>query len=487
MNRVKGSQKINFFKSFVGFSMSSWVSALLSLISTPIITRVFSTEEYGKIALFISIVNIILNFAYLGVDQAFARFYNEPLGNNNKKSMMGVCLAIVGVLTTIISFAICLYYKKFSVIIIGYETLLISVCIVLSVVANVVFRFFNLSVRMEKNIILFNIQTIVMTVINNISYVFVAIYIARAEYAIALRTILTFLFATFFFFYSGRKILSFKADYSKSVIADLLFYALPVCPAAVLFAANSSVGQILMKRYVDYEAIGIYSNAVTISSILGIIKSGINNYWIPYVFENYKTNQKQIMKMHHMISLIMVMSALGIVFFQDLIYSLLVGKNFWDSKQLFPLLLISSVCYTISETLGIGIQLSKNTLLNIPVYLVSIVVNVGLCYLLLPEIGVLGAALATAFSGVAMLILKAFLGERRYRCSDNYTKLIIALGVLVCTAFIHIFVYKYYIKYFIYLFAMFVVMLVYRDEIKMITELFFDIISKFRNDKEIKE
>lgn len=473
------SSRLFFLKGFVGFSISSWISSVLSLFSVPIITRVFSTAELGKINIFISIVNLFLNFSYMGIDQAFARFYYEPLGKNDPKSFMGVCLTMAGIIAFIVMLGILVFYKTLSVTIIGYVSFVIPVAVILSIISNMLLRFFNLAARMEKNVVLYNIQAVSITVISNVSYVAVAIYKPSAESAIVFRTALLFSAAIIFLVYKANKVLSFRMDLSKKVVRDVLLYALPICPATILAVSNSSIGQILMKHYVNYSAIGIYSNATTVASIITILQHGINNYWGPYVYENYKTKQPQIEKMHHMIAFAMIMFGLAIIIGQDLIYFLLIGENFWASKQLFPLLIISPVCYTISETLGMGVRLSKKTFLNIPVYAINLIVNVGLCLVLLPKIGVIGAAIATAGSSIAMLVTKSILGERLYRCSDNYFKLIIALLALVTTAVIHIFIYESPIKYIVYLVAMVIVCLAYINEIKSIFLLLNDLKIKF--------
>lgn len=485
MGTNNSNTKFSLLKGFIGFSLSAWVNAALSLISTPIITRVFSTDELGKIQLFISILNMFLNFSYLGIDQAFVRFYYEPLGKNDKKSFLSVCLMLTGGVAILVMIGILLFYNWLSNTVIGYVSFVVPVSLIISIIANILLRFFNLASRMEKNILLFNIQAVTITFISNIAYVAVALYGPSAENAIVFRTLLFFLAAFIFFCLALKRSLSIKMDISGQVVKKIFTYAIPICPAAILAVANNSIGQVLMKKFVDYSAIGIYSNAVTVANIITIIQSGLNNYWIPFVFENYKTKQKQIIKMHHVISFVIIMFGIVIVLFQELIYMLLIGRDFWASKQIFPLLLISPICYTISETLGIGIRISKKTFLNIPVYLINIVVNIGLCFILLPRIGVIGAAISSATSSVAMLIAKSAFGERSYRCSDNYKKLIIALGALIIMAIVHVFIYESVLKYLVYLGALIIVLICYIQEIKIILGMLGDLKNKIlrRNNK----
>ena len=318
-----GNNRIRFLKNFMGFSMSAWINAGLSLVSTPLITRLFSPTEVGKISIFITIVNLLLNVTYLGIDQAFVRFYHEPPEKNSKNSLLGICLMMTCTIAGLVSILILLFGRILSTTVLGYVTYIVPISLCISVFSNIIMRYVNHYARMQNNILLFNLQAICITVISNISYIAVALYNANAENAIIFRTLLTGIAGCLFFVHI-KKITDFKKmNMNKNAIKVILFYALPICPSAILAVANNSIGQLLMKHYVSYEMVGIYSNAVTVASIITLIQNGVYHYWEPLVFENYKTSQKQIMKMHHMISFVMILFALCIICFQDIIYTLL--------------------------------------------------------------------------------------------------------------------------------------------------------------------
>ena len=89
----------------------------------------------------------------------------------------------------------------------------------------------------------------------------------------------------------------------------------------------------------------------------------ITIYWTPFVYENYKTDQKRIEKVHHTITFVMTCFGLLIILFQYPIFFILSNGEYDTGRIIFSLLLIAPVCYTISETLGLGIHLSKKNLL----------------------------------------------------------------------------------------------------------------------------
>lgn len=424
-----------FAKRIFGFSMASWINCAISLVSTPITTTLFLPEELGKVNLFISFANILIPFVYLGFDQTYVRFFNEPSGKNTAGSTFKLCLLFSGIMSCIVSVIVLFGWKYFSSRIIGYASFIVALCLAIYLFATMILRYVNLKARMENNVKIFCIQSVVSTIIIKLSFASVAIIKADAFYAIISRSSFLLIAAILFSYTAVKKSRIEQIDYSKNALIGMVKFALPIFPTTFLVMLNASLSQLMLKRYADYSMVGIYSNAVTIASIITIVQSGLNTFWTPFVYEYYK-EQKKIQKMHHIVTFSMICMALGIIVFKDLVYGILVNEKYWGSKAIMAILLISPISDTVSETLGLGIELSKRTYLKLPVYIINIIVNVSACYLLIPRFGILGAALANASASLAMLISKTLIGEKYYKCSDNYYKLtmgMLLVGIIAIT------------------------------------------------------
>lgn len=424
---------MKFAKRIFGFSMASWVNCIISLIATPITTAVFSPEELGKVNMLISYANIIIPFVYMGFDQTYVRFYSEPLGKNTSGSMFKICLSFSSVLVAPVMLITLVMWKPISGGIIGYSSIFIYFCLILYVVATMLMRYAHLKARMDNNILLFFVQSVLSTIVIKISFVCVALIKPSAEYAIVFRTTLLLFIGLIFVLAAIKKCRKEPVDINKTVTKDILKYGLPLFPTIFIVMLNTSLSQLILKNYVEYEMIGIFSNALTMASIITIVQSGLNTFWTPFVYE-YKNEQTKIQKMHHIITYLLISCGFAIIAFQDVVYLLLVNEKYWASKSIMGLLMISPISETISETLGLGIELSKKTYMKFPVYVVSIIVNVVSCILLIPKYGIVGAAAANAISSLTMLIVKSVIGEHYYRCSDNYAKLIVCMLLFVSTA-----------------------------------------------------
>lgn len=456
-----------FAKRIFGFSMASWINCIISFIATPITTALFLPEELGKINLFISYANIIIPVIYLGFDQAFVRFYNEPSGKNTSGSTFKLCVSISTVMSLASFIFIFGFWRHFSRKIIGYETILISISMCIYLFATMLLRYTNLKARMENNVKKFCIQSIVSTIIIKLSFVSVALVKADAIYAISIRAILLIIAAAYFSFSVFVSCRNEKIDSCTYVLKDMGRFALPVFPTAFLVMLNLYLAQLMLNKYVDYSMIGIYSNAVTIASIITIVQSGLNTFWTPFVYEYYK-EQTKIQKMHHIVAFLMLSMALLIIIFKDLIYLVLVNERYWASKAIMALLLISPICETISETLGLGIELTKRTYLKLPVYAINIVVNFTACSLLIPRYGIFGAGIANALASLSMLVSKTVIGEKYYKCSNNYYRLILGIIILVSLAVSNYFIQNNSVIIICALSGLLVLCLIYADTIRLL-------------------
>lgn len=477
---LEKNSRETFVKGLFGFSMPTWINCIIEFVSIPIITYFFAPDEFGKISMFLVYVDLFLSFSYLGLDQAFTRFYNEPTGKNTKKSLLTVCMSGSMISCIVIVAVIFFMTDSISVAILGEVNYAIPICVSLGVIAQCILRYFRLTSRMQKNVLIFTIQSVVLTWIKKISFIFIAFKSATALPAIITIAACSIGVTVIFFFIRLKTDFSFKCDYSKEAILPILTYSTPLIFVEIITKLNNRISQLVLNEYTTKSNVGIYSNAVTIASIITVIQQGFSSYWTPFVYENYnqKVGKKRIEKVHHMITFIMTCFGLAIILFQFPIYKILVNEKYWGSRSIFAFLLISPLCYTISETLGLGIHLSKKTYWHILICGVNIVLNISLCVLLVPRIGVVGAAFSSAISAIVNMILKTVIGEKYYKCTSSYWRMIVSLVILLVAGFVNYFLQDTLLKYPIFLVSILFEIFIYRKEFVKLFTVVMSILNK---------
>lgn len=480
----KSPKGIEFIKNLIGFSSAAWISAIISFGSTPIITRLFLPEEIGKVNLFITFLNFFQILSIFGLDQAYMRFYNEKQNGLNKKNLFSFCLKINFIMSVIYSIGILFFSNCVSSNITGQNNIQVTILLVIAVISSTILRMCSIYSRMENNIKLYIFQSVSITIIEKV--LIICSYAIGAKYfnAILLISLGYLLVATIMIMINRNSIFISTKNVPKETVKAIFKFSVPYLPVLLLSWLNNSIPQLFLKQFLDYSAIGIYSNAVTIANILTILQTGFTTYWNPFSYENYKTNGEKLKKVHKIITFLIIMLALCVVLGQDIIY-LLLGDAYRESKKFFAFLLFTPVCNTIADTTGVGIVLSKKSYLNIITFICNTLVNVIICIALIPVIGIAGAAIAAGTSAIVMLIVRTLFGNKYYKINDRYNYIIISIISLYVVALWNLYSPVNYLKYIVASIFIIVNLFVYRKEIKYLYKYLISIMKSYSERKKI--
>ncbi|MBO1700929.1 lipopolysaccharide biosynthesis protein [Eubacterium callanderi] len=458
----------SFIKKLAGFSMSTWINCAIGFIAIPLITRVYSTEAVGKINLFTVSLSLCYMIVYMGMDQAFVRYYYEPPDHCNKQQLFQVCLAFSMGLAVLAAFLILFFYKNVSALIVGEASFVISVCFSISLISNVFLRFSGLVYRMEQNTVLYTVQSVLVVFVSKLLYGFMGLINADYQFAIITMSTGFLVLMVVFCFFQRKTVFYTPFKINRTISKKMLVFGLPLIPVSLLSWLNNSLPQLLLKNFISYSAIGVYSNTANLASIVQLIQSGFNTYWAAFAYENYKTEKSKIQKVHNIITGLIVLFGLCVILFDDIIF-FFVGNDFKAGKAFFPFLLITPICYTIAETTGLGINIAQKTYLNMITFFVNTLTNFVISILLMPKLGINGAAMGAASSAIIMLVLKSVLGEKYYRCITNYRKTVSAIIIISFAAICNfVFIDLFWLRYISVFMLIIIHILIYKSEIQNI-------------------
>lgn len=452
-----------FIKKFVGFSLVTWVSFALSFLTAPVSTRLFIPEVLGKINIFDTYTNLFGLLILIGLDQAFARFYLERPNNRSIGYLFTFCFGTTYALLSVLIILSLPFRNILSWEFFEEKDNLLLYLFYLSVFCSSTLRYLNLSYRMEQNIKMYTIQGIMMTLVSKVLYLGIGFWDPSYKPALIALTVSHVLLAIVFLWIQRHRFERI-CEYDKVFSTEIFAFALPLIPVSILMWANTSIPQIVMQRTMDYNSIGIFTSAVALANVILIIQAGFNTFWIPYVYENYKTQTGQFFKVHKYLLCVLSLCAILLVVSQDIVF-LLLGEKYRVAKLFFPFLILGPVCYIIGETTGIGISISKKTYYNIVVFGGSVIVNILLCLLLSIPFGVSGIAMAVALAGVTAMCLKTIIGQKYYHAIDSYQYIYATLFFIIVSALITYCVYDIYWKVGLLLLIWFSSLLFYRKEI----------------------
>lgn len=412
MSNSESSFGSKLLKSFLGFSMGTWINAAVGFLLTPVITRIIPRGDLGRVDLFITFCGLFIYASTLGMHQSYMRYYNNPPTGFTKDSLFAFSThitAIGGLLCGAIAF---IGYSYFSRSVLGEKTLFIPLMMLLYILSFGFLDVVKTKPRMEGNIGEYTIISVLSGLLTRLSYL--TYYFTHSVPTTILSIVLLYaVMALMYFAINRHSILISTIHISNASKIELFQYALPMVAVMFISNTNSSIPKFFMNEYLTKDDIGLYTGALSLVSIITLVQSGVNIFWAPYVYANFQKKQREIQSVHLMIAFGMVFCALGILLFQDIIY-LLLGQSYRGSRVFYAFMLASPIFYTIGETLGIGINIGKKTYLNMVIVAVTLLSNVCFSLFLVPTLGNIGAAVSVFASAAVMLFLKAVIGERYY-------------------------------------------------------------------------
>ncbi|NLI22862.1 MAG: lipopolysaccharide biosynthesis protein [Clostridiales bacterium] len=427
--------KKKFLKNMVGFSMTTWIAFAIGLIASPIATRLYTTAEMGKLNLFSTYAALFSATCYLGLDQAYVRFFREPPGRGTRGGMLAFCMATSLGFGTLVALLALPAWRGISGLVMTGPDFGVYVCLAVYGLCQILFRYLSLSYRMEQNAKLYTVQGVLQVILTKIAYLAAALDRAEAKPSIVLLTVLMGAFTLVFTLMQRRQFtLSFARQADRTFLRAMGAYAAPLIPLAVMSWLNSSVSLVVLSRLMDVSAVGVYTSALVLASTVNVIQTGFNTYWAPYVYEHYQRDDKgSFYTVHRLMAALLAGFGLTITLLQAPVY-LLLGPRFRGSVIYFPFLFLTPICYCLSETTGMGIGIAKKSYWNTVIFLLSAAVNIGLCYVLIPRWQDAGAAMAAAGAAIVALLARTAAGERYYKAITRYRYLAYTVGLMAAAS-----------------------------------------------------
>ena len=256
-----------FLKNIAGFSLASWVQAGINLISIPLVTRAFPTEEYGKITLFITVYTIITLCVRLSLEQGYTRFYYE-YDERGRKDLLSQCFSINIVMFAITYILLFVFNRTIAISIFGEEAVLV-ICLFLPiiVVCNTIIEYQRVNFKMSENIRAYFILSVLSVIAGKFSILIAAF--TKPSYFNAIFYMACAFFIQFLIVWiinpEGFKL--GKLHIEKHTAATLIKYSLPFLISSLLVYLNNFISSMVLKNTLSYTAVAIFGGNI-ITNIL---------------------------------------------------------------------------------------------------------------------------------------------------------------------------------------------------------------------------
>ncbi len=391
---------LRFFKDFFIYGFASILGKMAAVFLMPIYTNILTKEEYGAMALITSCKGIIDLFSNLNIHSGIARDYREE-GIDKTKLVSTGFYSILGISLTVMAIMICTQsFWQQTVLSLDECYTTAFLVMLLTIPAGSTLSYFSILTRFKRKPLLYSIGTFIQLLIQISVSIIGVVYLRYGITSIFAGILCGEMFGILYFSYINRSniALTFKKEYLKKA----LLFAIPTLPAILAGWVDSSMGQIIIGKYISQSELGVYSIALQLASVFTFISIAVNNVWTPYLYDNYKKDNfgKELNKLFTTIVLGLTIIAVTVSLMSKEIILLLSNSSYLKASEYFTLLCIPMCVYLLFPMATSGISISRDTKHIGISYVAGSIMNIVSMAILTPVIGIVAVPISLGISRI---------------------------------------------------------------------------------------
>lgn len=422
-------------KASFWFLICTMLQRSISIISTPIFTRLLSNAEYGKYSVFLSWMGILTCFVtmyiYSGIyPQAIVKFSGEK--EKYSSSMQGLTVVLVFVWLGVYLVAHGFWNSLFSL----NTSQMLAMFVVMW--AHAIFGFWAAEQRVEYKYKYLVIVTLFETILQPALCV-VLIYLSSNKVSGLVWGIAIATFASYFYLFI-RQLSKGKVFFSRSIWGYTIKLAIPLIPHYISTVLLNSSDRIMIQKIVGENQAGIYNLAYTISVCGTLINQAMLQTLQPWIFQKIKTKRFQDIKKvaYPALGFIAVVNLMVILFAPEII-RVFGPASYHNAIWVMPPIALS-VFYMFMYNLFSSVEFyyEKTTYVSTAT-IIGATLNVLLNYIFIGKFGYYAAGYTTLFCYIVFAVAHYFFMCRvckkeieDVKIYDQRVLMIISLIFMVC-------------------------------------------------------
>jgi O-antigen/teichoic acid export membrane protein len=431
------------------YGLSSIVGRFLNFLLVPLYTNFLAKAELGVVGYVYSYIAFAFVIYGYGMDSAYMRFVASLEGGDKKQT---VSAPFFSLLATSLLFSLIIYFSAASIgdlldsgperaDLVGHAALTLFIrysawILFFDTLAIVPFAYLRMQnkAKLFAGMRILNILvTIVLTLIMFVGFhlrvdvVFIANLVASAFTAVVLVWIVS---------------PELTLNIPRKLYKEMLEFGLPYIPASLAGIAIQVIDRPILKALTNNETVGVYTANYRLGVLMMLVVGMFDYAWRPFFLTHAKDNDapKLFAKVFtYFVALLMFVFVMGTLFIDDIVRIRLfggyfIGPGYWGGVKIVPVVLLAYVFTGAYVNFVVGVYLEKKTKYLPYATGAGAAANIVANYLLIPVMGIMGAAIATLISYVVMAAGIYFPSQKFYHVEYEWGRIIrtcFAAGIVV--------------------------------------------------------
>ncbi len=430
MNKYK-----KLFSNSAAMAVGQFSSKALSFLLVPLYTAVLSTEEYGTYDLIITTVTMLTPFLTLVISESVMRFCMDKGHDSGDVFSIGTLITLIGTLVLTAFYPLLCRIEA-----IGNRYAIWIIIFFLVINIHTVFTQYLKGI---EKVVFYSICGIISTAL---SLVMCIVFLLVFKWSITgyfLATVLSHLLVIILIFFKEKLYKRIRNPFRipKATYKAMLNFSVPMIPNSISWWISNSSSKYVLLYYVTASAVGIYSVAYKIPSVLSIVITIFVSALQISIFESFgDEDSKDFFKgIYSGFSSVNIVVSSILILISEYIAVILYQKEFYSAWKVSCIIIFAYIFHSLSAIIGTVYSAAKKTKFLFVSTCAGAVANVIVCILLVPSMGIEGAAIALVVSYILVWILRLVDARRRFSYKLNIlsdvVSYILVIGQIVLVYF----------------------------------------------------
>lgn len=378
-------------KAGVWYTVSTFFVKSISVITTPLFTRILTKDEIGVFSVALTWINILTVILSLNLYETviLARYdYKDDREYKEYLSTIAILGTLVGGIFYIFVFSI----KNFAVAFTGiplYAIHIVLVYVVFSPCISIVLAKYRAEMQYGRTVVVSLISALSSSIISIILVLCWDDKLKGRFFGTYLPEILINLILFFSLTLEGR---SFKLFYCR--------YALPLGLPLIIHHLSGSLmrfsDRIMIQKMCGNEEVAIYTLAYTCAMFADIMRNSLNSAWDPWIFEKLNSKKTDDIKVYSKYYLIFfVMICIYIMLFAPELLLIFGGSSYLEARFAIPPVVVGYLFCMVYSLFSCLERFAKQQKRFALITLICATVNIALNFAFIPLFGYIAAAYTT--------------------------------------------------------------------------------------------
>lgn len=418
-------------KNSLFYTIGNVLPQAVNFLLLPVYTAYLSPADYGIVSAMTVLSGLLGVFFSLGIERSIFRLYHDYEVQERRifHGTVIIGLTIVSLFGSAILLAVpSLISKLFEsvpyypyyliVILLTFLMRVVAVPTIILMVTEQARKYFFLSVGLFLLTTFLNLTLIIYLNLGAVGYLLANL----TSYAIAIP----------FFLFFVREHVTYR--FNPGYFTNIIRFSSPLIPTLLIAWIINLSDRVILEKYLSLDELGIYSLGARVGSVVSVVASGLFTAYNPFFYKIANSSKKDktavLVEYNYYITMLLA----GLIFIVDLfskeVFTVMLAKEYFEGVKVLPYILIGLFFGQVTGLLNLMIYQEKKTVYLMIVSFMGGCVSVICNFVLIPLIGMLGAALASIATFSIIFVLELQYAKKCFYIPFQWIRIVPTLFLL---------------------------------------------------------